>query len=58
MTTALVQKLQAAFTERDYSSLSWLELFQLVDMKLIRPETAERLAHEVRAVVHSGGGVA
>jgi len=52
-TTSLSQKLQNAFAERDFSSLSWLELFQLVDLKLIRPETAERLAREVRNVTHS-----
>ena len=39
----LLQKLHKAYEAKDYSTLTSLELFQLVDQKMLRPETANRL---------------
>lgn len=44
MTT--ITKLLLAYETKDYSTLTKLELFKLVDQKILRPETANRLLKE------------
>lgn len=42
----LVDKFVMAYEAHDLSSISFKEIFQLVERKILRPETAERILME------------
>ena len=44
----LVDKFVMAYEVRDLSTISLKEIFQLVERKILRPETAERIVMEVQ----------
>ena len=44
--TSTLQKLIAAYEGRDYSVLTLIDLFHLVEHRMLNPETALRLARE------------
>lgn len=43
----LVEKFVAKYECGDIPRITFLELFQLVENKILRPETAERIAKEI-----------
>lgn len=46
----IFEKLLMSLESKDYSKMTSLELFKLVDQSRIRPETADRLLKEISNV--------
>lgn len=44
----LVDKFVAKYESGDITRITFLDLFQLVENKILRPETAERIAKEIQ----------
>ncbi len=48
-------KLQRAFEDRDYTKITLLDFFQLVEAKFLKPQTAYRLSSQMIEIGDSHG---